>query len=61
MATLLDPAEPEVRAAAEAARVIPTRLRAMPFLDRLDAALARSSSVTARAPDRREGSSAPSG
>ena len=61
MATLLDPAEPEVRAAAEAARAILTRLRAMPFLDRLDAALARSSSVTASAPDRRERSSSPSG
>ena len=41
MAILLDPAEPEVRAAAEAARAILIQLRALPFLDRLDAALAR--------------------
>ena len=43
MATLLDPAEPEVRAAAEAARAILVRLGARPFIARLDAALARSS------------------
>ena len=42
MATLLDPADPEVRAAAEAAREILVRLRAAPFIARLDAALARS-------------------
>jgi class 3 adenylate cyclase/tetratricopeptide (TPR) repeat protein len=40
MATLLDPAEPEVRAAAEAAREILVRLEAAPFIARLDAALA---------------------
>jgi hypothetical protein len=40
MATLLDPADPEVRAAAEAAREILVRLRAAPFVARLDAALA---------------------
>ncbi len=42
MATLLDPAEPEVRAAAEAARETLTRLRAQPFLERLETALKRS-------------------
>ena len=41
MATLLEPADPEVRAAAEAAREILVRLRAAPFIARLDAALAR--------------------
>jgi class 3 adenylate cyclase/tetratricopeptide (TPR) repeat protein len=46
MATLLDPAEPEVTAATESAREILTRLRAQPFLDRLDAATHRSSSPT---------------
>ena len=44
MATLLDPAEPEVQVAAESAREILTRLRAQPFLDRLEAAINRSSS-----------------
>ncbi len=39
MATLLDPAEPEVQAAATAGRETLTRLRARPFLARLDAAL----------------------
>jgi class 3 adenylate cyclase/tetratricopeptide (TPR) repeat protein len=43
MATLLDPAEPEVHAAAESAREILVRLEAAPFIARLDAALARSS------------------
>jgi hypothetical protein len=42
MATLLDPSEPEVQAAAEAAREILVRLRAAPFIARLDAAMARS-------------------
>jgi hypothetical protein len=41
MATLLDPAEPDVRAAADAAREILVRLRAKPVLERLDAAMAR--------------------
>jgi class 3 adenylate cyclase/predicted ATPase len=41
MATLLDPTHPEVRVAAEAGRETLVRLRARPFLDRLDAALAR--------------------
>ena len=41
MAALVDPAEPEVRAAAGAAREILARLRAQPFLERLDAAMRR--------------------
>jgi tetratricopeptide (TPR) repeat protein len=41
MATLLDPAEPEVRAAAESTREILVRLRAAPLLARLDAAIGR--------------------
>jgi class 3 adenylate cyclase/tetratricopeptide (TPR) repeat protein len=44
MATLLDPAEPEVQAAASEARDILTRLGARPFLERLDAAMARARS-----------------
>ncbi len=43
MATLLKPADPEVLAAAAAAREILVRLEAAPFITRLDAALARSS------------------
>jgi class 3 adenylate cyclase len=43
MATLLDPAEPEVLAAAESARDILTRLGATPFLARLEAAMDRPS------------------
>jgi hypothetical protein len=46
MATFLDPAEPEVRAAADAAREILTRLGARPFLERLDAASKRRSTPT---------------
>ncbi len=42
MATLLDPADPEVRAAADAAREILVRLQAAPYLARLDEAMARS-------------------
>jgi class 3 adenylate cyclase/tetratricopeptide (TPR) repeat protein len=42
MATLLDPAIPEVQVAATTAREILVRLRAVPFITRLDAALARS-------------------
>ena len=41
MATVLDPADPEVMSAAEAARTTLLRLGATPFLDRLDAATAR--------------------
>ena len=43
MATLLETADPEVRAAAETAREILVRLGAAPFIARLDEALARSS------------------
>jgi hypothetical protein len=46
MATLLDPADPEVRAAAEAAHEILVRLGAAPFIARLAAALAHSSGPT---------------
>jgi class 3 adenylate cyclase/tetratricopeptide (TPR) repeat protein len=42
MATLLDPSEPEVLAAAESAREILVRLGAKPFIARLDAATSRS-------------------
>ena len=41
IATLLDPAEPDVQAAAEGGRAILERLGAKPFLDRLEAAMAR--------------------
>ena len=41
MATLLDPADPEVRAAAENARETLARLGATPFVNRLEAALER--------------------
>jgi tetratricopeptide (TPR) repeat protein len=41
MATVLDPAEPEVRAAAETAREILTRLGAKPILERMEAAMTR--------------------
>jgi class 3 adenylate cyclase/tetratricopeptide (TPR) repeat protein len=43
MASLLDPAEPEVAVAVESAREILVRLEAAPFIARLDAAIARSS------------------
>ncbi|HUG30744.1 MAG TPA: adenylate/guanylate cyclase domain-containing protein [Candidatus Limnocylindria bacterium] len=42
MATLLNPSEPEVAAAAETTRETLRRLGATPFLDRLDAAMSRS-------------------
>ena len=47
MATLLDPAEPEVRAAADSAREILTRLGAKPFLERLEEAIQRQPSSPA--------------
>ena len=47
MATLLGPAEPEVRVAAEAAREILTRLEAKPFLERLEEATKRQSPTPA--------------
>ena len=52
MATLLDPSDPGVRAAAAAARDILVRVGARPFIARLDAALARSSmeAVASEAP-----------
>ena len=46
MATLLDPSEPEVRAAAETAREILVRLGAKPFIARLDAATSRPTVAT---------------
>jgi class 3 adenylate cyclase/tetratricopeptide (TPR) repeat protein len=52
MATLLDPAEPEVRAAADSARSILTRLGAAPFVARLDAAMERQRSESAPEPER---------
>jgi tetratricopeptide (TPR) repeat protein len=45
MATLLEPSEPEVRTAAESTRQILVRLGAKPFLQRLDAAMGRSTSA----------------
>ncbi len=51
MATLLDPEEPEIRAAAESSREILTRLGAKPFLERLEAALARSGAGAPTAPE----------
>ena len=51
MATLLDPELPEVRAAAEAGRETLTGLRARPFLDRLEAAMARTSTAVTATPD----------
>ena len=55
MATLLDPAEPEVRAAADSAREILNRLGARPLLARLEAAIERPVSMRmpepARSPD----------
>ena len=46
MAVLLDPSDPEVRAASESAREILVRLEAAPFLARLDAAMSRSTDTT---------------
>ncbi len=48
MAILLDPADPEVRAAAAGAREILVRLEAAPFIARLDAAMARAPQAVAR-------------
>ena len=45
MATLLDPAEPEVRAAIDAGRAILVRLGAQPLIEQLDAAAARSTDL----------------
>jgi CO/xanthine dehydrogenase Mo-binding subunit len=49
MALLLDLADPEVRAAAAAAREIFVRLEAAPFIARLDAAMDASASLAAGA------------
>jgi tetratricopeptide (TPR) repeat protein len=48
MATLLDPSEPEVRTVADSTRQILDRLAAKPYLQRLDAAMARSRSAESR-------------
>ena len=45
MAAVLDPTDPAVRVATDRAREILERLRATPFLERLDASLARSPAV----------------
>ena len=50
MATLLDPAEPEVLAAADPAREILIRLRARPFLARLESAMQRDMPQVRREP-----------
>jgi class 3 adenylate cyclase/tetratricopeptide (TPR) repeat protein len=55
MATLLDPAEQDVRASAEAAREILDRLGATPFIDMLDTAMARVSPAAASESSAREG------
>ena len=47
MAMLLDPAEPEVRAAADRARETLARLGAKPFLERLETAMARTLGASA--------------
>jgi hypothetical protein len=48
MTLLLDPSQPEVRAAADSAREIPVRLGARPFVERLDEALAKSTPTSAK-------------
>lgn len=49
MATLLDPAEPEVAAVVASTRTILERLRARPYLEKLDAAVARTPRGTTQA------------
>jgi hypothetical protein len=51
MAQLLDPAEPEVAEAIKTTRAILERLRAKPYLERLDAAAARAVVEPAMATD----------
>jgi hypothetical protein len=60
MATLLDPTDPEVRAAADAARTTLVRLGAAPFVARLDAALERVPKPAPRVPRSAERTSVPS-
>jgi class 3 adenylate cyclase/tetratricopeptide (TPR) repeat protein len=50
MATVLDPAEPEVQAVVRSTREILTRLGAKPYLERLEAVVARSATAHAGAP-----------
>ena len=52
MVTLLDPSDPEVRAAADAARTILVKLGARPFVERLDAAMERQPSTPSPEPAR---------
>jgi tetratricopeptide (TPR) repeat protein len=52
MAELLDPADPEVAAAAEASRDTLQRLRAVPYLERLQRAVARAESSDTASPER---------
>jgi hypothetical protein len=58
MASLLDPAEPEVRAAAERAREILSGLRAQPFLERLDARMGHAGASATASLDRAPSASA---
>ena len=58
MAILLDPADPAVRAAAETAREILTRLGATPFLEQLEEATGRPQSPAAPARARSRDASA---
>ena len=51
MAILLDPSEPEVRAATDRAHEILTRMRARPLLERLETAMARSTEPARPSPD----------
>ena len=59
MASVLDPTDPEVRAAAEAARQILVGLGARPFLEILETALARTATPGADAPSARGRASVP--
>jgi tetratricopeptide (TPR) repeat protein len=59
MATLLEPTDTEVRAAADAAREILVRLEAAPFIARLDAALAGPSDRTGHSAAPKTASAAP--
>ncbi len=52
MATLLDPSDPEVQTVAERSREILVRIGAKPFIERLDAAMARAATTRAALPQR---------